>query len=352
MSVNAPATSGTFAPASLLYYHLSRYFHTAVNVPVAVYRTIDKAAHRARVIKPGMRDSAGKASLRMLHEGWRYLDQAAGSGPAPVEISETLTADRQQLFGILVNGRGTRYGAEVNGPRTGGWGKGQNLALQRTAPFLALRQAEPLAEAVQEGIRLSRQDPAVAKAMRVKPSMAQMVYWMRELSEMALLDFILGQQDRVGNIDFVEEWYWISDGRVEHRTAVERSVPPDLSAFRPQRIRRTWLNDNDAGVRASYSDFAKITHELDGLRHFGAVTYRQLMALDQDLQSKGKLHGLLKASFAIGERELGLIVQRTHEAAAVLRGACDGGRLRFDLEPEEFVLTGSVREAQAGCGVN
>jgi hypothetical protein len=176
MSVNAPDTSGTFAPASLLYYHFARYLHNAVNVPVAVYRTIDKESHRKRVIEPGLRFSEGKSALRMLHAGWRYLDQSAGSSPTAIETSETLTPDGRQLLVVLLMEKGVRHGAEVNGPRTGGWGKGQNLALQRTAPFQALRQPGALKEAIAEGIRLARQDPGVARAMRPEPSAAQMVF--------------------------------------------------------------------------------------------------------------------------------------------------------------------------------
>jgi hypothetical protein len=165
---------------------------------------------------------------------------------------------------------------------------------------------------------------------------------------MALLDYILGQQDRVGNIDYVEECHWVKEGKVERRPA-SKPMPRELASYKPQRIRRTWLNDNDAGVRASYSDFAKITHELDGLRHFSAVTYPKLMALDKDLQARGALHGLLQSSFALGERELRLIVDRAHQAAEVLRRACRARRLQFDLEPEEFLVRGTVSSPAVDC---
>lgn len=54
-SINTVDSSATLSTASLLYYHLSRYFETTVNVPVSVYRSIDKDAHLKRVTEAGFR---------------------------------------------------------------------------------------------------------------------------------------------------------------------------------------------------------------------------------------------------------------------------------------------------------
>jgi hypothetical protein len=349
MSMNEKDTSGTFSPASLLYYHLSRYFATEVQVPVAVARTIDKQVHDRRVIEPGLRYTSGKSSLRMIHAGWKHYSEAVMSTTAVGTSPEFLTSDRRQLYGVLLRETGSRYGPEVNGTRSGGWGAGQNKAFQRTPPFLALRQPKPLLEAIREGTRQANLDPAIAKAIRPGLSDAQMIFWMRELTEIVLLDFILGQQDRVGNIDFEDRWYWIRQNKVESRPASGKKVPDDLAAARPVRIRRTWLNDNDAGVRASYSDFAEQTHMLDGVAHISAVTYRQLIRLDRGLQSQGALHRHLSGNYGLSAGELSLIARRTSEAAEILKRACRDQRLRFDLEPQEFLRKGRVSESPADC---
>ena len=58
------------------------------------------------------------------------------------------------------------------------------------------------------GYESAIKDPAMAKAFRKgKPTIPQMVLWMNEVSEIAILDYIFNQQDRIGNIDFI--WYWI-----------------------------------------------------------------------------------------------------------------------------------------------
>ena len=50
-------------------------------------------------------------------------------------------------------------------------------------------------------------------------------------------------------------------------------------------LRRTNLNDNDAGGRVAYANFAKTTQMLEKLRHFDGKVYERLVALDRDLQS-------------------------------------------------------------------
>jgi len=43
------------------------------------------------------------------------------------------------------------------------------------------------------------------------------------------------------------------------------------------------------------------------------------------------------------------VVANTREAAAVLRASCRAGRLRFDLDPEAYLLDGATRERRLDC---
>lgn len=72
-------------------------------------------------------------------------------------------------------------------------------------------------------------------------SSEQLIFRMKELSEIVLLDFIFGQQDRVRNIDFTPYFYWVEAGKVEHKRA----------------------KHHDA-------NFAKSTQMLEKLRHMNA----------------------------------------------------------------------------------
>jgi hypothetical protein len=349
VTMNAKGTSGTFATASLLYYHLARYLDASIRVPVSVYRSMDRKAHEQRVTRRGLDLSAGKKALAMNHAAWQELDAVEKNPGAYPETDELFTADRTRIYGVLAHVRGKRYGPELNGTRKSGWGEGQNRDFQETAPFLALRSEKPLEEAIAEGLAKAQRDPVLKKAMAGGVSKEQMAYWMQDLTEITLLDYIFSQQDRVGNIDYLPYWHWV-DGRDVRVVRAEGDSPPAGAAGKsPQLIRRTWLNDNDAGGKVKYANFTKKTGMLDKIRHYNPQTYRRLIALDEDFRAKGKLYAYLRDTFGLTAVQLEQAVTGVREAAEILRSSCRAGKLRFDLDPDSFLATGNTVAHKVDC---
>ena len=348
-TINTAQSSATFSTASLLYYHTSRYFDTTVRVPVSVYRSIDRDAHRERVSEPGVRLTAGKKSLAMIHAGWLALRDGERDPSTYSPTDELFTPDRTAMYGILIRTSGDRYGSEINGTRESGWGTGQNLDFQNTAAFLALRSEKPLEEAIREGLAEARLNPTLDRDLGHDVPDAQMVYWMKELTEIVLLDFLFEQQDRIGNIDYVREWTWAEGGRVRSRKASGAEPPAELAGRAPVLLKRTWINDNDAGGRAAYVDFAEKTHMLEKIRHMAPDTYRKLLALDRDFGRQGPLYVYYRDSFGLTSSQLGLLVRHAAHAAAILRESCRGGHLRFDLDPEQFLVEGASPAREVSC---
>ncbi|MFZ7093932.1 hypothetical protein [Primorskyibacter sp. 2E233] len=351
-TMNAKGTSGTFSASPLLYYHFSRYFDMTVKVPVTVWRSIDAGEHLAEVGSEGLSLSGGSHGGRMNHAGWRALVAAEKDPKSYQPTDDLFTADRSQIYGVLTSSPGHRYGTEINGTRVSGWGKGQNEDFQKTPAFLALRSDKPLVEAIEHGLTEGRKDRQIAKDLGQSVTPQQMAYWMKELTEIVILDFILSQQDRVGNIDFTPYYYWLDGGKLEHKKAKHHeprdgTVPADAIL-----LRRTNLNDNDAGGRVQYANFAKSTQMLEKLRHMNAGTYEKLMALSADLQGGGAIATWLATSFGLTEREVAQVVGNTTLAAGLLRDSCNKGLLTFDLEPAEFFKTGSVVDRPVSCDGN
>jgi len=255
------------------------------------------------------------------------------------------TVDRSAIYGILIHPKGTRYSPEVNGTRKSGWGVGQSKDFQQTPPFLALRSAKPLAAAISDGLAQGRRHHA--KGSHADPR--QMAFWMQELTEITLLDYIFSQQDRIGNIDYRYYWYWQDQGRIQHRLAHGPRPPKDLAAHRPIRLKRTWLNDNDAGGRRSYANFTKKTWMLEKIRHYNSKTWQRLMAMEQDFAKRGKLYHYVRDSFGLSPAQLKLVVDNTRNAASILKKSCRAGHLRFDLDPEAFFLHGRTEPAKLNC---
>jgi hypothetical protein len=349
-TMNAKGTSGTFSASPLLYYHLSRYFGADVGVPPAVWRSMDRKTHLSEVARPGLALSGHSHSSGMNHAGWRVFVDVDEDPREYLPTSELFTADGTAIYGALLDSPGSRYNSAVNGTRKSGWGKGQNLDFQETAPFLALRSTAPLKRAVQEGIEKALRDPQIRRDMGADVPPAQVAYWMSDIANIVLLDYIFSQQDRIGNIDYQAYWYWAEDGNIRYKRAYGRHTKADGAPETAIWLMRTRLNDNDAGGRIQYANFAKSTQMLEKMRHFPAVTYRKLLSLDSDLNLKGQLYDYVRNSFGLDEKQLKQFVDNTAMAADILRTRCENGELIFDLDPDALFLTGSAPAQRVSCG--
>ena len=349
MTMNSADTSATFSTASLLYYHFSRYFQTQVHVPVSVYRSMDRQAHLTRVTERALQISAQHKGGAMNHSGWEIMRRAAKDPASYHPTSELFTPGREQFYGVMLHPQGDRYNAEINGTRASGWGQGQNRDFQETAPFLALKSGKPLQQAVEEGIHEAMQNTTLRHAMRHGIAGEQMVYWMQELTEITLLDYIFSQQDRIGNIDYLNYWYWVQDGAVRRMPASGSKVPQAIASYHPLRLRRSQLNDNDAGGRLAYANFTRQTEMLEKIRHYNPATYQRLMRLAADFETRGELYVYLQQTFELSDKQFHQVLNNTRLAAVILRASCRAGKLRFDLDPAVYLATAKSEQHKVNC---
>lgn len=331
LSVNGRKTSGTYAPSSWVYFHLSRLLDTNTWVPPAVYRSMDRQLHLQRVSQPGLEHSEGRRGLGMLSEGWKQVVAVEDGTLGGSAASEMLDGD-DLIFGAMLNSKGDRYGEEMNGTRESGWGNGQNYDFQQTPAYLALRQPGSLMDAAAEGLHEARKNPRMAKAVSAELPLAQVVLWMKDVLEITLLDYLLSQQDRIGNIDWRWYWYWVEDGRLHHRRAHDSSPPADLVDKQPMRLKRSAINDNDAGVRSGYANFARNTDMLMGLRHYHPGLYQHFYRLATDLAVQGPVYQWLGNAAGLSDREVNRIAERAAEALEILVTDCESGALQLDLD--------------------
>lgn len=345
MSVNTRETSATFANASLIYYHFARYFDAAVQVPPAVLRSIDRQVHLERVARRGESLSATRPPLKMLHAGWSVVVRAEQDPASYQPTDELFTPERKQVYGVLLHPEGKRYGEEVNGSRQSGWGEGSSRDFQQTAPFIALASDQPLAEAIRQAIAQGHASSAIPADVRAE----QVAFWVRELIDVTLLDYLFSQQDRIGNIDYLPHWVWVQDGQVRQQPATGGKPPAEIAARSPRLIKRTVLGDNDAGVRLSYANFTQRTGMLERIRHYHPHTYRQLMRLDADFTAGGPLHAHVRSSFGLSPPEFVRIAANVKSAAAILRKSCQARRLRFDADPQAYLREGRVGSTPVDC---
>lgn len=342
----ASGTSAAYGPAALAYYHLSRYFQTVLIIPPAVYRTMDKAGHLELITGHVFNETYGIPKNTMNNAAWSLMRKALTTG-AYAAKAELFIDDGRQVYGNLVKESGERYGFEINTARLSKTVVGQHEEFTRNPPFTALRTNLPIKEAIQHVISTKSYDANIPTVKFPKNTQElQMATWMRELSEMALFDFIFSQQDRVGNIDFNYYWYYWKDGKVESakdKSEVQRGqmdsvpIPAEIAQYNPVLIQRTSSGDNDAGVKAIYGNMAKKAGWLTTLRHFNPDIYTRLMALKKDMDSKGPVYQYFVNSFnnpaIFRDADIKSMVLNINLAVDILKAKCKAGpsEMRFDL---------------------
>lgn len=355
-TMNQSGTSGTYSPSSLLYYHFSRYFDSMIKVPVAVYREMDKEYHQEVLAKKGLE----LATKRMNKAAWVHLQDVDSYRP----IGDILTSDKKKIYGSFVKNKGTRYGPIMNGIRTKG-SLGQSYQFQETPAFTALRNSKDSVQAVRDVLKTYKKSyiDKVSSRVRVKKDLVrefksvtdkQMFYWMEELVEIVVLDYIFSQQDRVGNLDFRYYYYWIEEGEIKSKRArydqaIYKRVPEKLKDKDVSILMRSYLNDNDAGARYEYRNSTKKTFMAENLRHFKASTYKKLYNLNEDLQSEGQIYHYLKDNFNLPEKNFKQAIKNTKLLFDIFKNNCINGKLKFDIDAEEFFLTGNVKEKVLDC---
>ncbi len=351
------STSATYAQSSALYYHFSRYLNATVDVPVAVMRTMDRQEHLHRVASKGPAIVQG----RMIAAGWNVVNSAEKNPAGYVPVNEFYYSEPQNglFYGVMLKNRGERYGAEFNGNISGKGYSEQYLFLQKTPAFIALASQTNFLDAGPLGIAESKRDPIVGRALGPSVSDEQMMFWMQELSEILILDYIFSQQDRPGNIDYVWDWYYVDgDGQLRStrsdsttsRVGMSSIKVPDDIKESTQRylIQKTQLNDNDAGGRR-YTNFTQKFGLLTKVRHLNAVTYRQFIRLAKEFASRGPFYKYVQDTFYISEANVNLIGQNATQAAQILQRTCEAGMMKFDLNPEEYLVKQKVEQVHVDC---
>lgn len=355
-TMNNPGTSAAYAPAPILYYNLSRYLATDVHVAPAVWRSIDAQVLLGEVATDGAIFTEGTRTSK-IHAAWQTIvdtlrDPESYAKPGSFGTSaDLLMADSTRAYGTLLNATGSGFDEEVSGIEVDSdTSVGKMRYYLQTPGFIALQIDAPLADAIEAGT--ARAVPPVSESMPDGLSAQQVAFWARELSETAVLDFILSQQDRPGNIDKQDYYYWIAGDRVEHVAGEDHepgdgTVPADALL-----IQRAVLNDNDAAVRVEYFNDALLAGLLARLRHFDAGVYLRLQQLAKDIREEGPVWSWLKTSPGISWDESEMIGRNAIAAAETLAQSCELGLLRFDLDPEAFFLKSEMQAEPVPCRVD
>lgn len=318
------SVSCSYTPSILGYYHLSRLLGGAGRVPVAVLRSFDLERHKdvaSRAIRIAEKTEGRDA---IIYKTWSTVVNFLNGGSLFGKFKDQIFTDAiDQSYGAMIRqvkerviGDKDFYGDMFSKPAKAGE--------SRAAAF---RDRNAIFQRVKSSSGASSIVPTQWSAGNV-----QALLQMKDASDMVLMDHIMKQQDRFGNIDYALRYAYLENGQVQ---LVKSLSADDISKKGAVEVKAMLMRDNDCGV--TKTNVARDEGLLSRVAHMDPVTYKRLLQLNASADSeqiqKAFRQGMMMTatdwsgtSKAPGVR--GLIA----EATKILQTRCRAGQLKLDLD--------------------
>lgn len=330
------STSCSYTPSILAYYHVSRILGGAGKVPAAVMRTFDLQNHLDLSEKAltYIRDTEGADAV--IYQTWNSLFKALQSGKSSSKKDLLFTDDFAQSYGALTqNPRGEEKYSEMFHSASGGGTRAE--AFRDKNPIYALlTKTKAINEIV--GQEFNKEN-------------LQKVIQMRDVSEFILLDTLLSQEDRFGNIHFVERYVYQdsaeqdSNGNAKVKSK-KKMTPEEIKQSQALQVKIMLLKDNDCGV--SRENRAKAAGLLNKIAHLSPDTYQRLQKLNKSMTSNEATQ-FFKEGLMFTSTDLKTFMQNLNESASLLKKKCQEGTLKLDLDLESHF---GKNKSKVSCEVN
>lgn len=330
------STSCSYAPSIIAYYHFSKILGGIGGVPVSVARTLDIYTHKNVALKavaltkaPDLINTTWNNLLGLLNQGISFLENGTSVGP---RASLVLTTDRKQSFGAYSeNPKNEIFYRELfNGGTDRAAGFRDNNRI-----FRLVKDRRPLNEIV----------PAIWNQENV-----QKLHAMRDVSEFIVLDHLLNQQDRFGNIAaYIKTGYF----KKQDDGSFQLKLGKDLNEYNedlanglvdttkpPLRINSMLLKDNDCGVNKS--NVIRTAGLLNLVAHMSPELYRKLRELKASMPAN---KNFFLNTIHMTERDYNSVRTNLNEAVEILQSNCRAGTLKLDLRLNQYLSTGLAEAA-------
>lgn len=316
------STSCSYAPSIIAYYHLSRILGDVANVPVVVYRTFDLENHKALAEKAMLLTRKSSGQQPLIYQTWSALKSALDAGKA------------SQRAGLLfTNGYDQSYGALQKNPTDEEFYKEFfNKPSGKATRAQAFRDKNPIYKSLTRSENLSK---IVGTEFNQKN--VQLIVQMKDAADMIILDTILNQQDRFGNIHYVEKYYYRDLNDLNKNGVPEIKTKKKLSAEEVAergavKVKEMILKDNDCGV--TKTNHAENAGLVERIAHIDPSTYKSLQRLGAAAD-----HEITRSFFIEALRftraDYDEVSANIKKVARVIYKACVSGRLKLSLNLED-----------------
>ncbi len=321
--------SCSYTPSILAYYHLSRILGDIANVAPAVIRTMALEEHRS-IAKLGYRVATQSRqrvqalTWKMFIETENHIDSHSnryGRKYSPLVFTE----DNQQIFGAM----------QKDVKKEGHY---RAFYIKNYKNSYRLITSQPFVQKL-----MSRQSYADADIT--------LLFQLKDYADMLVLDYLLSQEDRYGNVAYKDYYYSVSnDGKI-----TRKQVPEDKKEHISKEmqknlnihvVRRLVLKDNDCGVkRYNRTEKSKI---MTKIRHMNLDTYQRLLWLNSKIEDT-YTETFFKKELLFSSRDWEIFERLVKKLTKILQGNCRKGRLKLDLNPEKKLLDKPYQASLKQC---
>lgn len=303
------STSCSYTPSLLAYYHVSRFLGNINQVPPVVMRTVDAGLHKSIGDKTY---AAFKNKQELIAQTWAGLLSMLTKKQAHAKATNIHTDDYNYSFGALQMNpsKEEKYSEMFNG------GSDQPT---RTANFKAKNVTYQ---------RLISDQKLASLGLKWSQAQAQEVLKMQNVADMILLDTMLSQQDRFGNLHYTIERYGKVVGK-SGKTEIKKLDKDDTTATEVVELKRMMMKDNDCGVtKENHLKNAKL---IEGLKHFNPETFAKLLKLNKIINTTAG-QNYFKLETAMTAADIATFKANVAYATNALVKNCQDGKLTLDLD--------------------
>lgn len=303
------STSCSYTPSLLAYYHVSRFLGNINQVPPVVLRTVDANLHKSI----GDKTYAGISNKQeLIAQTWAGLLSILTKKQAHAKATNIFTDDYNYSFGALQMNpsKEEKYTEMFNG------GSDQPT---RTANFKAKNTTY---------LRLISDQKLSSLNLKWSAAQAQEILKMQNVADMILMDTMLSQQDRLGNLHYTMERYGKVVGK-NGKVEIKKLDKDDTTATEVVELKKMMMKDNDCGVaKENHLKNAKL---IEGLKHFNPETFAKLLKLNKIINTDAGA-AYFKRETAMNSTDVATFKANVAYAVNALTKTCQAGQLTLDLD--------------------
>ncbi|MGZ3797343.1 MAG: hypothetical protein ACXVB1_13305, partial [Pseudobdellovibrionaceae bacterium] len=173
-------------------------------------------------------------------------------------------------------------------------------------------------------------------------SNVQRVLQMQNVADMIVMDTLLNQQDRFGNIHFTNSFFYLDSSEGLKVKSENIMTEEEILRTGAVQVKNMMLKDNDCGI--AKENVAKKARLIQNLSHMNPETYARLLKLQMETSQESTKRFFMNETL-MTEKDYSSFQQNLGEVVQTLKKACHEGRLQLDLDLNGHFANNAVNQS-------